>query len=100
MLLYNSLISAVFIGACASFIQGMPFAAMIAILLIGGFFRSLQFTSVNTIAYAEIDAPVMSRATSMVAAFQQLSLSTGVAVGALIVETDAAAQAQHRDGHH
>ncbi len=86
VLLYNSLLSAVFIGACASFIHGMPFSAMIAILLVGGFFRSLQFTSVNTIAYAEIEAPVMSRATSMVAAFQQLSLSTGVAVGALVVE--------------
>jgi EmrB/QacA subfamily drug resistance transporter len=86
VLLYNSLVSAVFIAACASFIHGMPFWAMIAILLVGGFFRSLQFTSVNTIAYAEIDAPLMSRATSMVAAFQQLSLSTGVAVGALVVE--------------
>jgi EmrB/QacA subfamily drug resistance transporter len=86
VLLYNSLVSAVFIGACASFINGMPFAAMIAILLVGGFFRSLEFTSVNTIAYAEITPPVMSRATSMVAAFQQLSLSTGVAVGALVVE--------------
>ena len=86
VLLYNSVISAVFIGACATFVHGMPFAAMIAILLVGGFFRSLQFTSVNTIAYAEIDAPVMSRATSMVAAFQQLSLSTGVAIGALVVE--------------
>jgi EmrB/QacA subfamily drug resistance transporter len=86
VLLYNSLVSAVFIAACASFIQGMPFAAMIVILLIGGFFRSLQFTSVNTIAYAEVEPPVMSRATSMVAAFQQLSLSTGVAVGALVVE--------------
>jgi EmrB/QacA subfamily drug resistance transporter len=86
VLLYNSLVSAVFVGACASFIHGMPFPAMIAILLVGGFFRSLQFTSVNTIAYAEITPPVMSRATSMVAAFQQLSLSTGVAVGALVVE--------------
>jgi len=86
VLLYNSLVSAVFIAACASFVHGMPFSAMIVILLIGGFFRSLQFTSVNTIAYAEITAPVMSRATSMVAAFQQLSLSTGVAVGALVVE--------------
>jgi EmrB/QacA subfamily drug resistance transporter len=86
VLLYNSLISAIFIAACASFINGMPFSAMIAILLIGGFFRSLQFTSVNTIAYAEVEPPVMSRATSMVAAFQQLSLSTGVAVGALVVE--------------
>jgi hypothetical protein len=86
VLLYNSLVSAVFVGACATFINGMPFAAMIAILLVGGFFRSLEFTSVNTIAYAEITPPVMSRATSMVAAFQQLSLSTGVAVGALVVE--------------
>jgi EmrB/QacA subfamily drug resistance transporter len=86
VLLYNSLISAAFLAACASFVHGMPFAAMIAILLVGGFFRSLQFTSVNTIAYAEITPPLMSRATSMVAAVQQLSLSTGVAVGALVVE--------------
>jgi hypothetical protein len=31
-------------------VQGMPFAAMVAILLSGGFFRSLQFTSISTIA--------------------------------------------------
>jgi hypothetical protein len=54
--------------------------------LVGGFFRSLQFTSINTLAYAEVEPPLMSRATSMVAAAQQLSLSSGVAIGALIVE--------------
>jgi hypothetical protein len=64
----------------------MPFSAMIAILLAGGFFRSLQFTSINTIAYAELEPSKMSRATAMVAAAQQLSLSTGVAIGALVVE--------------
>src|SRR5690348_15509596 len=85
VLLYNALISSAFLAACASFVQGMPFAAMIAILLSGGFFRSLQFTSINTIAYAEIEPAKMSRATAMVAAAQQLSLSTGVAVGALVV---------------
>ncbi|MBO0716759.1 MAG: MFS transporter, partial [Rhizobiales bacterium] len=86
VLLYNALISSAFLAACASFVQGMPFAAMIAILLSGGFFRSLQFTAINTIAYAEIEPAKMSRATAMVAAAQQLSLSTGVAVGALVVE--------------
>ncbi len=86
VLLYNALISSGFLAACASFVEGMPFAGMIAILLSGGFFRSLQFTSINTIAYAEIEPAKMSRATAMVAAAQQLSLSTGVAVGALIVE--------------
>jgi EmrB/QacA subfamily drug resistance transporter len=86
VLVYNSLISGAFLAACASFVPGMPFAAMVAILLTGGFFRSLQFTSINTIAYAEIEPPLMSRATTLVSVTQQLSLSTGVAVGALIVE--------------
>jgi EmrB/QacA subfamily drug resistance transporter len=87
VLLYNTLISAIFLAACAIFKPGIPFALMITILFIGGFFRSLQFTSINTIAYAEVEPPLMSRATSMVAAAQQISLSTGVAVGALVVET-------------
>jgi EmrB/QacA subfamily drug resistance transporter len=86
VLVYNSLISAAFLAACASFQPGMPFAAMIAILLAGGFFRSLEFTAVNTIAFAEIEPPLMSRATVIVSVAQQLALSTGVAVGALIVE--------------
>ena len=86
VLLYNSLISAAFLAACASFQPGMPFAAMVAILLAGGFFRSLEFTAVNTIAYAEIEPPLMSRATAIVSVAQQLALSTGVAVGALVVE--------------
>ena len=86
VLVYNALMSSAFLAACATFVSGMPFAAMIAILLSGGFFRSLQFTSINSIAYAEIEPAKMSRATAMVAAAQQLSLSTGVAVGALVVE--------------
>jgi MFS family permease len=86
VLVYNSLISAAFLAACATFVPGMPFAVMVVVLLTGGFFRSLQFTSINTIAYAEIDPARMSRATALVAAAQQLSLSTGVAVGALVVE--------------
>ncbi len=86
VLVYNSLISAAFLAACASFLPGMPFAAMVAILLAGGFFRSLQFTAINTIAYAEIDPALMSRATTLVSVAQQLALSTGVAVGALVVE--------------
>jgi hypothetical protein len=60
---------------------------MIAVLLTGGFFRSLQFTSVNVIAFAEVEPARMSRATSLVAVAQQLSQSVGVAMGALALET-------------
>jgi MFS family permease len=86
-LTWNSLIASVMLMACAAFTATTPVAAMVAVLLLGGFFRSLQFTSVNTIAFAEIEPHRMSRGTALVAVAQQLSQSVGVAVGALVVET-------------
>ncbi len=86
VMIVNAVISAAFIAACAIFRPGMPVAVLTTILLIGGFFRALQFTAVNTIAYADIDARRMSRATALASVGQQLSISTGVAVGALLVE--------------
>jgi MFS family permease len=59
---------------------------MIVILLIGGFFRSLQFTSTNALAYAELPPERVSRATALSAVGQQLAIATGVAVGAFVVE--------------
>ena len=82
----NAVISAALVAACATFTPGVSFTWIVAVLIIGGFFRSLQFTSVNTIAYADVDYDRISRATSLVAVAQQLSISVGVAVGALAVE--------------
>ena len=82
----NALISSLFLAACATFTPGMPFAVIIAILLVGGFFRSLEFTSINTIAYADIEPRLMGRATALASVVQQLSLSMGVAIGALAVD--------------
>jgi len=86
VLVANALISAVFIAACAVFRPGTPFWLIVPVLLVGGFFRSLQFTSINAIAYAEVKPELMSRATTLAAVGQQLSLSTGVAIGAGAVE--------------
>jgi len=86
ILVFNSLISAAFLAVCAAFTAATPAAVMMGLLLIGGFFRSLQFTSINTIAYAEVEHARVSRATSLVSVAQQLAVSTGVAAGALAVE--------------
>jgi MFS family permease len=86
ILVFNALVSAAFLAACATFTQTTPVAAMLALLLVGGFFRSLQFTSINTIAYAEVENARVSRATALVSVGQQLSISAGVALGALAVE--------------
>jgi EmrB/QacA subfamily drug resistance transporter len=86
VLTVNALVSAGFLAACATFTEATPVATMVALLLVGGFFRSLQFTCINAIAYAEIETARMSRATALVSVAQQLAISTGVALGALAVE--------------
>ncbi|MBI1202714.1 MAG: MFS transporter [Rhodopseudomonas sp.] len=89
ILMTNAVISAGFLAICAAFTAATPAAAMFALLLIGGFFRSLQFTSINTIAYAEVEQARVSRATALVSVGQQLSISAGVALGALAVDLSA-----------
>ena len=86
VLIWNAILGGLFIAACAGFTGTTPFPAMIAVLMVGGFFRSLQFTSINALAYAEVPTSRMSRATALSAVGQQVSLATGVAVGALTVE--------------
>jgi len=86
VLVANALLSAAFMAACAAFTAATPFALMVAVLLVGGFFRSLQFTSIGALAYAEVEPARMGRATALAAVAQQLSLSAGVALGASTVE--------------
>src|SRR6202012_2911984 len=83
----NAVISSIFLGACALFTVTTPLLLIMIILVVGGFFRSLEFTAINTVAYAEIEPPQMSRATTLVSVNQQLAVSAGVAVGAASVET-------------
>jgi MFS family permease len=85
ILVFNALISAAFLAGCAAFTEATPAALMLTVLVIGGFFRSLQFTCINTIAYAEVETARVGRATALVSVGQQLSLSAGVAIGALAV---------------
>jgi EmrB/QacA subfamily drug resistance transporter len=86
VLVVNAFVSSALVAACATFTPGVSFAWIVGVLIVGGFFRSLEFTSINTIAYAEVDNRRMSRATSLVAVGQQVSISIGVAIGALAVD--------------
>jgi EmrB/QacA subfamily drug resistance transporter len=86
----NTLICAALLGAVALFTTQTPHLVIVAVLLAGGFFRSLQFTSLNALAYADVEPGRMSRATSFAAAAQQLALSIGVAFAALVLEASMA----------
>ena len=82
MMTINAVVSSVFLAACALFTVTTPLLLIMIILVVGGFFRSLQFTAINTVAYAEVEPGQMSRATTLVSVNQQLAISAGVAIGA------------------
>lgn len=85
-LVWNGLISGVMLGLCAAFRPTWPAAAIYAILLLGGFLRSLQFTAYNTLAYGDVSRARMSAATSLYTAGQQLAATIGVSAGAVSLE--------------
>ena len=87
IMVINAIVSSVFLAASALFTVTTPLLLIMIILIVGGFFRSLQFTAINTVAYAEVEPPQMSRATTLVSVNQQLAISAGVAVGAFCVES-------------
>ncbi|HEL8433489.1 TPA: MFS transporter [Legionella pneumophila] len=60
-----------------------------------GFFIALQYTGMNSLAYANIDDNDMSYATSIMSTVQQLSQSFGVAISALLVSLFTFQVSQH-----
>jgi EmrB/QacA subfamily drug resistance transporter len=85
-LVWNGVISAAMVAICAAFRPTWPAAAIYAALLIGGFFRSLQFTAYNTLAYGDVPRSRMSSATSLYVTAQQLAAVLGISAGAVSLE--------------
>jgi EmrB/QacA subfamily drug resistance transporter len=94
VLIVNAMLSVVSVGVIGLFTAATPHALVIAALLIGGFFRSLEFTAINALAYADIPQEQMSRATSFASVATQVSLSLGVAIAALILQAEQALRAE------
>lgn len=86
LLIANGILSVATIAVNGWFTPTTPVAVISGILLLSGFFRSLQFTSLNAMAYSDIDNPAMSRATALFTTAQQLSLALGVAIAAYALE--------------
>jgi EmrB/QacA subfamily drug resistance transporter len=86
LLIVNGVLASTVLLASALFTPGTPHFVITVVLLAGGFLRSLQFTSLSAITYAEIEPRQVGSATGMASVGQQVSVSLGVAVGAMAVE--------------
>jgi EmrB/QacA subfamily drug resistance transporter len=105
IIIVNGIITAGSVALCATFSPATPMAVIVAILFFHGACRSMEFTCMSTLAFAEIAPAKMSRANGFFSAVMQLSAGTGVAVGALMlrlathVTGDSAAVPLLRDFH-
>lgn len=86
VLVGDAIISALFLFSYSLFRPDTPHLVIFLALLAGGFFRSLQMTSINTLSYADVPPAMLSRATSLTSMAQQLSQTAGVASGALLLQ--------------
>ncbi|HEY4074024.1 MAG TPA: MFS transporter [Herbaspirillum sp.] len=85
VLTWNAALSALALASYGLFTPDTPYLIMLAVVLIGGFLPSIQFTGFNSLAYADLDNADVSNATSMASVVQQISLGVGVTISALVV---------------
>jgi MFS family permease len=81
----NAVIVAGSFMAYGLFTPTTPTWLIYLVLLTGGFFRSLQFTSLNGMAFADIAPAQMSRASTMSTMGQQLAQSIGIGLAATLL---------------
>jgi EmrB/QacA subfamily drug resistance transporter len=84
-LLFNAFLTSVLLGVNALWRPETPLFIIFTVLLFGGFFRSLQFSAVNTLGYSDVPTNLMSRATPFASMAQQLAMSLGIGTGALML---------------
>jgi MFS family permease len=84
VLVVNTICIGLTIALFALVKPGTPWFAIAGIGLLQGFFNSLQFSSMNTLAYADIEQKDTSMASTISSSFQQLSMSFGLASGSLV----------------
>lgn len=80
LLLINGALNVCSLLACALL---TPVWAIMLILYLGGVFRSIQFTGVSTLAFADVPAAQMSDANTLFSTASQLAVGLGITLGAI-----------------
>jgi EmrB/QacA subfamily drug resistance transporter len=84
VLVSNTVMLGVFITLFATIGAATPVWLIVLQLFVYGFVQSLQFTSMNTLVYADVASEAAGSASTIASTAQQLSMSFGVAVASLV----------------
>jgi EmrB/QacA subfamily drug resistance transporter len=84
VLVSNTAILGLLIMLFATIGAATPVWLIVLLSFAYGFFQSLQFTSMNTLVYADISGAAAANASTIASTAQQLSMSFGVATASLV----------------
>jgi EmrB/QacA subfamily drug resistance transporter len=82
VLVVNGALVALGFALCATLTAGTPYWWASVLLFFCGLCRSMQFTALNTLGFADVPSSAMSGATTLFSACQQLNAGMGIAFGA------------------
>jgi EmrB/QacA subfamily drug resistance transporter len=88
----NGVAASLVVMAFGLFSSTTPHSIIALVLLLSGCLRSLQFTALNAISFADIAPEKMSQAASFSSMAQRLSQSAGIAAGAYLLQLSSNAQ--------
>lgn len=86
LLLGNTLIVAALIASFSLLDHATPVWVIASLVFVYGCFMGLQYTSMNTLVYTDLDIRHASMASSMASTAQYLSMSFGIALASLLME--------------
>ncbi|WP_299811846.1 MFS transporter [Tardiphaga sp.] len=85
VLIGNGLLNAVLLASLALLSPATPVWVIAMLLFAGGMTRSMQFTALNTVAFADIPQPQMNAANTLFSTVFQLAMGLGIALGAVAI---------------
>jgi len=83
VLVWNGFAHAALLGGCALLAPSWPLPAICVLLVLAGMTRSMHFTALNTIAFADIPASARGGATTLTAVSAQVAAALSVAFATL-----------------
>ena len=85
-LLVNGVVVIAAVLVCAFLTPSTPRWFIIAALFVGGLCRSMQFTCLNTIGFADVPKEKLSTANTLFSAVVQVNVGMGIAIGAIALQ--------------
>lgn len=84
-LIWNGIIAMATILACGLLTAQTPVALIVALLFVSGLSRSMEFTTLHTLVFADLDKTLMSGANTLFSMLQQMSNALGIAAAAIVL---------------